>query len=273
MIFELLRLFFKSIISNKSNFIINIIIELISLTFSLYIFYVTGQLVDKGNIQDIGPNYFNFLLIGEISLIIIVSYFQFTTDEYLKFRSTHFLETIENSDLNYLHVIRQMSIPKLISPVFRIFAIILIAKIYFQFQFSLSQLISFFIIQALSFLSIIPFIRMIISIHIIFNRGFKLFYTLNSILTFLGGAYFPIRFLPLYVQNYIVWLFPQGIIIKISRSIFEENNNFFSIQLLYFCAYILVIWIIEIYLRKKLNKIKLTRDFRHVDFSYTCKTL
>lgn len=265
----ILKFIIQYLTGNSSNRLIYLITEALSLLITLYVFYISNRLVDPKLLDGSAENFFEFLLIGEIALIIPISFFETIIKNYLEFYHSQFLETLKGMRIPYFPIIIKKSLNELILPVSRVLLIFVFGLLLFNFKVSLISTLVYFIIQFLSLACILFISQFVIQIHLNYKRGLKFIYLLNSILAVIGGAYFPITLLPPFIRDYLVWIFPQSFILQLSRMAFAQKSEKTYLALVFFIVYIAVVAMILKPLIKGLERRRLRNRFKNVVFTNT----
>lgn len=214
--------FLGKIFKNKSLFG-KIIFELLSIFFTIALIYYAGQsFAFKGNDNSLGESsLFVFLIVGEISLVMPMSFAERIISYFQEIRSQQFYQTLLGLHISPTQFILSRAMVDVIFPFFRIVTIIVFCALFLNFNITF---LSFLAFCGLQFLAICLFIFMALITNLIylkFNRGIGLFYSAQSFAAILGGLYFPIKIFPGYIKNMSVVL-PQTQILKASRQIFHS---------------------------------------------------
>ncbi len=241
--------------------------ELLSLFLTLYVFSMGSKLVDREMVAQESENLFQFLLIGELALILPISFFENIIRNFQDFFYSQFLDTLRGNQINSFILIVQKSLAELLFPIVRIALMLILSLVVFGETFPFLSLLRFAFVQILALISMGMVGLLVIQFFENYQRGLKAIYTLNSLLAVIGGAYFPIRFLPSYVKDYIVWIFPQTIILQLSRVSFLKSFSEMTYYGIYFVFYLGVMGIGVKCIVRYLNKKNLSRIFGHIRFS------
>lgn len=212
--------------------------EIFSLVLTIYIFSMSNKLVDRSLVANEATSYFHFLLIGELALILPVSLLENVIRNFLDFFQSHFTATLEGNQINAFRLILSKSITELALPILRVFLMFIFSTIIFKVPLALDAILLFSIVQLMGMIAMAVMGYLTIYFYRSFQRGLKLIYTFNSLLVVMGGAYFPVSFLPVFIRDYLVWLFPQSIILQLSRMAFHQSRNQYLVHSVYFLIYV-----------------------------------
>jgi ABC-2 type transport system permease protein len=267
MISFFLKLFFKSFFDIKLGKIGQLIYELVAICLTLLVFNMTDQMVSPPQVNVLHQPYFIFLLIGEISLALPLSFYERMIDNFLFFHHNQFDETLNGININPLTIVIKKSLSELILPGLRVIMILGISTFFFELKFSITQLILFLFVQAIACVPMMIFAILSVNFYQTYKKGIKLFYVTNTLIAVLGGAYFPVHLLPSFFEKYLIWIFPQSFILNLSRLIFTaplKQTLWVSVGLI---IYSLVFYTLVQLFVQKLQKIKNAHLFKHVRFS------
>lgn len=267
MISFFLKLFFKSFFDFKIGKIGQLIYELIAIFLTILVFKMTDQMVSAPQVNLIHHPYFTFLLIGEISLALPLSFYERIIDNFLLFHHNQFDEMLSGIKINPLTIVIKKSLSELILPGLRLISIIGISIFLFDLKFTFIQLIFFLFVQAIACVPMMIFAILSVYFYQTYKKGIKLFYVTNTLITVMGGAYFPVHLLPNFFEKYLIWIFPQSFILNLSRLIFTAPLK----HTLWVCAGLIIYnlvfyYLVQLFIRK-LQKIKNAHLFKHVRFS------
>lgn len=244
-----------------------IISEIFSLILTIYIFSMTNKLVDKNLISNEATSYFHFLLIGELALILPVSLLENIIRNFLEFFQSHFTQTLEGNQIDSFKLILSKSLTELTLPFLRVCLMFLFSIVIFNVPLEFQSLLLFSIVQIMGVASMAVMGCLTTYIYLSYQRGLKLIYTFNSLLVVIGGAYFPVSFLPAFVRDYLIWMFPQSIILQLSRMSFHQTSNHFLIYSAYFIFYVTVTALIIRRLVKVLEQRRKEKVLSYVSLS------
>lgn len=263
----LLKFLFVQFSNGRRSSFWLILSEILSLILTIYIFSMTNKLVDKNLIANEATSYFHFLLIGELALILPVSLLENIIRNFLEFFQSHFTATLEGNQINSFKLILSKSITELVLPFLRVCLMFLFSKLIFKVPLPMDSIFLFILVQILGIASMAIMGFLTTHIYLCYKRGLKLIYTLNSFLVVMGGAYFPVSFLPAFIRDYLIWLFPQSIIIQLSRMSFLKTNTNFLKHSIYFLMYVIVTGVVIKAIVKFLEKKRKEKLLSYISFS------
>lgn len=223
MISFIFKIFCQKIFLRKT-FLWKIGFELLSIFFTIVVIYYASQSFILKD-QSVSPQSFSlfvFLLVGEVALILPMSFAERLLSHFLEIRHLHFYHTLIGLKISPTRFILSRAMVDAFFPLTRVVLILILSTLIFNFHFSLISFIAFFLLQ---FFAIILFSLMALIttlVYLKFNRGIGIFYTLQSFGAIVGGVYFPIDIFPAYIKNTSV-LIPQTQILNAARSIFQEQ--------------------------------------------------
>lgn len=267
MIHYLIRILFSSLFKNDQKLYFRIIGELFSIALTLYLFFMTSKLVNTSVLSTDNISYFEFLLIGEIALLLPLSFLELLIQNFVEFKNTGFLDTIEGNGMNSKKILFLQVFPQMNFPFIRLVMIYLLGILLFGLQIKIQSLILFMLFQVLGLVLIASLAMLMIHFYDLSGKGLKIFYSINSLLAVIGGAYFPTHLLPPLVQKYLLWFFPQTIILQLSRLSFGIlDENLIAKALL--ALMISFLWIfISFKICQRLKQMKLRRSFNFIHLS------
>jgi len=221
MISTILGLFFKRIFSFKTLFW-KIIFESFTILLTVaIIYYASESFVLKASLENKESlSLFVFLLVGEIALVLPMSFAERLLAHFLEIRNQHFYQTLVGLKISPIRFILSRALVDAIFPFSRVVIILVFCNLFLAFNFSLFSLVAFFILQ---FFAIIVFAMMALIttlLYLKFNKGIGLFYTAQSFAAILSGVYFPVSIFPSYLKNISVVL-PQTHILQTARLQFQ----------------------------------------------------
>lgn len=232
---------------NKNSLFFKILLEFTSLSLALSVIYFASEAFDfKINSAEKNPiSLFVFLLVGEISLVLPMTFAERYLSHLSDMRNQQFYQTLLGLKISPLRVILSKTIVDSLFPFLRIIFIMLFSVFTLKFNFTVY---AFFVFMFLQLLAVLIFLLMalITSLFILrFNRGLGVFYHLQSVAAIFGGAYFPTNVFPSALKNATVFL-PQTQVLLCSRLIFSgEKIPLDSLGILMIIVIVLlIIWII-----------------------------
>lgn len=223
------NLFFKKIFKGKS-FWAKCLFELLSIALTMsVIYYASESFLLKANEEKM--SLFVFLLVGEVALVVPMSFAERLLSNFLEIRHQHFYHTLIGLRLSPISFIITKAFTDTVFPLMRVLFIIMISVLFLEFRFTALDMAIFF---GLQFFAVAIFASMALIASLIYlksNRGIGFFYTLQSFSAIIGGVYFPVKIFPSYVKNISLFL-PQTHILQASRLIFNGQNLEFKMCLI-----------------------------------------
>jgi ABC-type multidrug transport system permease subunit len=185
------------------------------MTFSLL--YYAGQALELRSNHSESLNYFTFIFMGEISLIIPMCFADKLLSIFLNFYQQGMFATLLSFQINPFMTILKKGISEMIFPVLRVLLLCAFAISTTDFSFNGNDFLVFVISQIVG--SFIYLILAFCSMYLYWNfqRGIKFFYTFQSVTAILGGQFFPLDVLPVKLSS-IVFYLPTALMLNISRA-------------------------------------------------------
>lgn len=211
---------------NKQSILFKIVIEFFSVFLTLVLIYYASKSFNFKPTSELQNNssLFTFLLLGEIALIIPMSAAERWLNNFSNLRNQQFYQTLLGLRISPLRYLLSQVIIDLFFPFMRVLFIILGGYLLNTLPIGITNIFYFLCLQ---FFSVLIFLLMAILasfFYLKFNRGISFFYTLQTISTILGGAYFPISVFPNSIKNLSI-LLPQTQILALSRMIFSTTSD------------------------------------------------
>ena len=227
---------------------------------NLFAFYFTSKaFVPKSEIITFlgQSNYFEYIVIGEISLILTSLFFNDSQELYERLKNFGILEKYWLSDkrteINTLKHYLALSIIKLIIILVNLFLIIIL----FSFKVSLLNVFLFLLVQIAILILFTPIFLLFFYFAFALGKKSSLFLHAISFLSVLSGAYFPLE---VFGGEYIVSLLkinPISLQISLARTILNSNYSEVPILLLRCLGWTLVSCLFLYFLRKFVYKWKM----------------
>jgi ABC-type multidrug transport system permease subunit len=214
-------MFFKKIFTQKTV-LLKLTFEALSIFFTIaVIYYASESFILKTNIENM--SLFIFLIVGEIALVLPMSFAERLLAHFLEIRNQQFYQTLIGLKISPNRFVFSKAMVDTIFPLARVIFILVFSTAFLGFHFSLSSFIFFSMLQffAIILFSLIALITSLI--YLKFNRGIGLFYTLQSFAAIVGGVYFPVKIFPSYLKNISI-LLPQTQILQAARLIFQDQS-------------------------------------------------
>ncbi len=225
MISFLMTIFFRQELKSK-HFIVYLFYELVNVFLTFSLIYLAGKSLTFSSIQKAnGANdYLHFLFFGEIALILPLGFGDKFINQYTNLKSNGFFQTILSFGHDPIWFIIKKSLVESYMLLVRVFALLIIGLYLLNFNFTFSQIFIFILTQFLGLVCFFIFAAIFIFIHWEFNRGLKLFYSLQTIFSVFSGQFFPRDVLPFELSN-IIKFFPHSLILDQSRSLSFSSGN------------------------------------------------
>jgi ABC-type multidrug transport system permease subunit len=175
------------------------VLEILSTIMMLVVFWYTS-LAFKPQLDN-GVSYFDYLLMGEVILYLPLLLLQHNVRLGKKMARRGTFDFFFVNKVNILNYFFYYSLAYLIKDFIRLLLLILLSAFLFSFPIGLLQLA-----LLLSYIVVISFFTMLIGIAvglslIFWGRGEGSFGQFISLLTILGGAYFPLSVFPQWLQK------------------------------------------------------------------------
>ncbi len=241
MISTILGLFFKRIFSAQTIFW-KLIFETLTILLTIsVIYYASESFVLKANIESKeSMSLFAFLLVGEIALVLPMSFAERLLAHFLEIRNQHFYQTLIGLKISPTRFIFSRAMVDAIFPFSRVAIILAFSAFFIGFKFSFFSLVVFFLLQLFAIVVFAMMALITTLLYLKFNKGIGLFYTAQSFAAILSGVYFPVSIFPSYLKN-ISFVLPQTHILQASRLIFQGQPVAVGIYLT------LLIWLILLF--------------------------
>jgi ABC-type polysaccharide/polyol phosphate export permease len=199
---------------------------------------------------------FSFLLVGEISLILPMSFAERFLSIFLEMRNLQFYQTLLGLKISPYYYIFSKTVVELLLPLSRMILIIILCAYFMNFPVGLLKIATYVLLQLFAMI-IFGLMALIASIiYLKFNRGIGLFYSLQSFAAIIGGVYFPISIFPAGLKAFSLFL-PHTQVLFASRLIFGDHNLPMNC-LLYFLAVpailLIVFWALKLGLDQSLKQ-------------------
>jgi ABC-type multidrug transport system permease subunit len=170
-----------------------------------------------------GSSLLIFLLVGEISLILPMSFSEKFLTNFVEIKNQHFYQTLLGLKISPLRYVLAKTLSDSLFSLVRVLLIVSISSVIFKLNLSLTTLLFFSLVQLLGVFLFLLLAIVTSLIYLKFNKGVGLFNSLGSVAAVLGGAYFPTSALPMFLRN-ISSALPQTQIIYSSRQIFSGQT-------------------------------------------------
>jgi ABC-2 type transport system permease protein len=188
----------------EASYRFNFILQLAGIVFYILTFYFISKLFGRMNIpflQSYGGDYFSFVLIG----IAFSSYLSIGLNIFSQnLRQEQMMGTLEAmlvSPTRAPFIILASSLWEYISTSIEVL-VFLAMGIILKVDFSNANIFAALIITLLTILSLSSIGIFSASFIMVFKRGDPINWLINNISILLGGVYFPVKLLPLWLQNF-----------------------------------------------------------------------
>ncbi|MBH48534.1 MAG: hypothetical protein CME71_10240 [Halobacteriovorax sp.] len=173
---------------------------LLSTFFSLLIYYFTSKAFAK-SFFDSESGYFEYILVGELSLLVISSSLYNSTHLIRSWKTKGIFDYLLSSKVSTVKTISLQLISTLARDLSMVILQLTLAYAIFGLSLSLSKMavLIFYPLLALPLFICLGFISL--SLILYFGRGGAVGTTLTNVFSFLSGVFFPISFLPSYLQG------------------------------------------------------------------------
>lgn len=232
----------------KRDFLINtsyrfaFMLDLGGIFFSTITFFFIAKLFGGAALpylKDYNADYFSFVLIGiafsEYLYTALNAFMDAIRDEQL----TGTLENILLSPINIPSFVICGSLWNFLFTSLRIACYLIIGWLLFGFDISRINYLSAFVVLILTILSFSGLGMFSASFIIIFKRGEPINFIFSGLSRFLGGVYFPITILPLWIRN-ISFLLPITYALNGMRKAVLNNADLFSLGYDILCLIIFI---------------------------------
>lgn len=221
MISFFITIFLKRI-TIKMTLLSKLLFEFVNIGLTLGLIYFASESFNFKNLEaeTNSISLLMFLLIGEIALVIPMSFAEKFLTNFIEIKNSQFYQTLLGLRISPIHFVLSKSFIDSIFPILRVGISLILGVILFKLNIYYAHFFIFVFLQILSVL-IFAFMALISAlIYLRFNRGIGLFYSLQSFAVILGGAYFPTNVFPNPLRNFST-LLPQTQIIQSSRELFQ----------------------------------------------------
>jgi len=222
---SLLKLSYKNYYISKFN----IVAEVIAILATLLIYSFTSRAFSSSveghlSIWD-GASYFNYLIIGEI-ILLLPTYFiqQFSGQVKLSLHNGTF-ETLLHLPISPLKSIMSLGSLGLMSELIRSIMTIILAIVFFNFSIPSSSLVYLLVIQSLAILCFLGIGLIAVSLLIITGRGQVVVNYFCLFGGFFSGAYFPLEVFPSYIAKWGHLISPFSTVLIYSRQLILAPNS------------------------------------------------
>lgn len=239
MLAKLILSLFKIDYKNHYYHPLTIASELFAIVGTLVIYWFTSKAFHLSIQNHLHQDYFSYILIGDLFLSTPL-YFMDTFVRKIKLsihdRTFH---TFLSLPLSIFKIIMTLGISGLVRDLMRTSITFALAYLIFSFQLPVSNFLMALLFQLLFLL---PFIALgiILSLFILYiGRGDGMLAYINTIGSFLAGAFFPISVLPLWIQKVSLYFSPITFFLEQTRSILRQGVP--SMQISHFVG-VFLLW-------------------------------
>jgi ABC-2 type transport system permease protein len=199
----------------ESSYKFNFALKALDSMMILFFFYFLSKLVEKGEAGSLGRyggNYLAFVVIG----LAFARYFQLTlrmfSDSIRMAQVTGCLEAMLSSQTDSLTIVLMSSLYGLISGAVQLLLILLVGGVVMGVDFSQMNILATVVVFGLSIVTFVAFGVLSAAAILWLKKGDPLTWILGGMGSMLGGAFFPVDVLP-------VWLQKLSIVIPITYSL------------------------------------------------------
>lgn len=212
---------FKKMFRQQSIFL-KLLVELFSVFLTLVLIYYASESFSFKSAPAVQSSLslFIFLLIGEVALIVPMSSAERFLSNFSNIRNQQFYQTLLGLRISPFRYILSLVMSDLFFPLLRVLLILIGGILLSPIHLTFLSVCYFFILQIFSIFIFLLMAILASYFYLKFNRGFSFFYTLQTVSTILGGAYFPTSIFPIGLKN-LSAILPQTQILAASRMIFN----------------------------------------------------
>jgi hypothetical protein len=218
MISFLLAIMFKQE-SRKIFSFSHVIYEVLNLFLTMTLIYFAGKSLTFSPERNLDTqiNYLHFLFFGEIALILPLGLGDKVITQYTNLKANGFFQTIISLGHDPLKFVVQKSFIESYILIIRLVLMMILGELFLNTDLKLMNVINFFIPQFIGVFFFLFLALLFIYFHWEFNRGLKLFYSFQTILSLFAGQFFPREILPFEMSGLLKYL-PHSLILDQSRS-------------------------------------------------------
>jgi len=199
------------------------LVQLVLAVVSLSIYWFTSQALTGLHVEWGGGDYFSYLVIGEIALILPLAICHSFILAIRVFAYEALLDELLLSPRSPLLNFSLFSLAILARAVLQVVLTILLAQIFFGFSFKWAQLGGFLILQSAAVPMFLALAWFAGSVFLKFGRGEGMLNHLLEILTVFAGAYFPLTVLPSAIRKALESLSPFARFLEAVRQVFAGD--------------------------------------------------
>lgn len=229
--------FFFSFVLRKiylpKNQVLSLLYEVLATSLTLIALYQAGL---SYRFQFHEGSVFNFLIIGEIALVLPLGFAERLINNFQAFYNHQFFHTLSYVKIDPSISLLKISLKEMIFPLIRITILLVFSFALFALDLNPQSLLFFVVIQFLAMTLFSLLASVAIELYLWSNRGLRFYHTLNSIAAILGGAYFPAENFPTVIKN-ISQFFPHSMVLSSSRLVFAGNSSI-GILIIYMLSWI-----------------------------------
>ena len=237
-LYQFIVLDFKKYFPSRISFI-----SLIVSSFaSLFIFYYTSKAIGD-QFNDLGMNYFTFILSGEISLYLASILLVFPLEQIKQWKARGVFDFILATPTKIFTLILVRSLAVIPRCLLFVCLQLLLASLFFDFHLSIFQYLVMIFFPIIGFGLFFSLGLIAMSFFLITGRGASSIGYLTTFISIFSGAYFPLSVLPQWL-SFIGSFSPYAKIIDAIRSFIVMGKSDVLIE----TAGILFIWTLLIFL-------------------------
>ena len=225
--------------------------ELLGIILSVTIYYYTAMAfspIMKGDLNFYGTDYFSYVLIGEMGLMIPAYLFANPSSRLKNFISEKKLSSLLSYPIDLHELLTYWINAGILLEVLRVLLHFLIAILFFKLNLDIKGFILMFLIIVISYPIFLGLGLIGAAIIMFFGRGDSILNYITTISLFLAGAYFPTEVFPPIIQKIGHYISPFNSVLIAMRKAF--NNELFLNDFYPLIIWILIAYPIGIYLLK-----------------------
>lgn len=215
---EFIRLDFKKYLTSYKVFFGIIISSFIT----LFLYFYTSKAIGD-NFHDLEMNYFSYILIAELVLLIPSYLVSFSVDQMKQWKTRGLFDYLLSVPVTMLWILTLRSLAIIPRCLFLLSVQLFIAVVIFDFNISLSFLASLFFFSLASFPLFFLMGILALSLFLLTGRGSASLGYFNTVLSLLSGAYFPLSVLPEWLSSIAVTT-PYAYLLSMARKSYGQMS-------------------------------------------------
>ncbi|MFC1878490.1 ABC transporter ATP-binding protein/permease [Chloroflexota bacterium] len=197
--------FFKRDFLSEASYRISFLLQLVSMVSSVAIFYFIAELLGDAAtpyLADYGGDYFSFVLIGIAFANYVGTGLSGFSSSMRQAQTTGTMEAMLSTPTNASLVILSSSLWQYALTTVRVLFFLALGGIFMQTSMSQGNFLAAFVILVLTITALSSLGIIAASFIMVLKRGNPVTWIFNSLISLLGGVYYPIEILP----NWLQWL-------------------------------------------------------------------